>query len=147
MRAIDCFVNVGMGSAERPAYLVRVAEDYFKRTEHIFKDISQSEMLETMDRIGVSESRSSRCAPRRLRARHHRLLRKAHPGAVRPSPPTSTRGAACFRAAQRYTRAVHKNHPVVLARAVPFMINLPPDDRVYYPLYAKCIEEPTCRSR
>ncbi len=31
MRAIDGFVNVRMGSGERPDYLVRGAEDYFKR--------------------------------------------------------------------------------------------------------------------
>jgi predicted TIM-barrel fold metal-dependent hydrolase len=40
----------------------------------------------------------------------------------------------------RELEAVYKNHPVVVARAVPFMINLPPDDRAYFPLYAKCIE-------
>jgi len=28
----------------------------------------------------------------------------------------------------------------VLARVTPFMINLAPDDRVYYPVYAKCVE-------
>ena len=56
MRAIDAFVNVRMGSGERPDYLVRVAEDYFKRSEHIFRDISVSEMVELMDRIGVEKS-------------------------------------------------------------------------------------------
>src|SRR5215218_5499277 len=56
MRAIDAFVNVGMGSAERPSYLVRVAEDYFKRSAQIFRDISVGEMVELMDRIGVEKS-------------------------------------------------------------------------------------------
>src|SRR4051794_19723412 len=56
MRAIDPFVNVNMGSQERPDYLVRVAEDYFKRSEAIFKDISIAEMVETMDRCGVEKS-------------------------------------------------------------------------------------------
>ena len=56
MRAIDTFVNVNMGSQERPDYLVRVAEDYFKRAPEIFQDISIDKMLETMDRCGVEKS-------------------------------------------------------------------------------------------
>ena len=48
MRAIDPFVNVNMGSAERPQYLVRVAEDYFHRSDTMFRDYSVSEMLEIM---------------------------------------------------------------------------------------------------
>src|SRR5215471_4867076 len=55
-RAIDAFVNVNMGSQERPDYLVRVAEDYFKRSEEMFHDFSIAEMLETMDRCGVEKS-------------------------------------------------------------------------------------------
>jgi hypothetical protein len=38
-RAIDTFVNVNMGSIERPPWLVRVAEDYFNRADAIFKDL------------------------------------------------------------------------------------------------------------
>ena len=56
VRAIDTFVNVNMGSQERPDYLVRVAEDYFKRSEAIFQDIPLDKMLETMDRCGVEKS-------------------------------------------------------------------------------------------
>jgi predicted TIM-barrel fold metal-dependent hydrolase len=32
------------------------------------------------------------------------------------------------------------DHPVVMARVVPFDFDLPPSDAVYYPLYAKCVE-------
>src|SRR5439155_19407246 len=46
------------------------------------------------------------------------------------------RGMHSVRALERMVR----DEPVVLARITPFMINLPPDDRVYYPMYAKCIE-------
>ena len=135
MRAIDCFVNVGMGSAERPDYLVRVAEDYFRRAEHIFKDISVSEMLDTMDGLGVEKSILS------LRAEtpsaHVLAFCEAHPERfVLAAYIDPRRGMPAL----RELSAVRQNHPVVLARAVPFMINLPPDDRAYYPLYAKCIE-------
>jgi uncharacterized protein len=135
MRAIDGFVNVGMGSAERPAYLVRVAADYFKRTEQIFKDISVSEMLETMDRLGVEKSILSLRAETPsaeviafCEARPDRFVLAAYVDPRRGMP------------ALRELEGLRKNLPVVVARAVPFMINLPPDDRAYYPLYAKCIE-------
>jgi len=135
MRAIDAFVNVRMGSAERPDYLVRVAADYFKRTDEIFRDISVSEMLETMDRVGVERSilslRAETPSPEVIafcEAHPDRLVLAAYVDPRRGMP------------ALRELEAVVKNHPVVLARAVPFMINLPPDDRAYYPLYAKCIE-------
>jgi predicted TIM-barrel fold metal-dependent hydrolase len=134
-RAIDTFVNVNMGSMERPDYLVRVAEDYFKRTDEIFKDISLQEMLDTMDRCGVEKSVLSLRAedPSEyvlsfVRARPDRFVMAAY---VDPR-----RGMLEVRALEK----VVKNEPVVLARVVPFMINLPPDDRVYYPIYAKCIE-------
>jgi predicted TIM-barrel fold metal-dependent hydrolase len=32
------------------------------------------------------------------------------------------------------------DHGAVLVRMVPFMIGLPPSDRVYYPIFSKCIE-------
>jgi predicted TIM-barrel fold metal-dependent hydrolase len=134
-RAIDTFVNVNMGSMERPDYLVRVAEDYFKRADAIFQDISLQQMLDTMDRCGVEKSVLSLRAedPSEhvlsfVRARPDRFVMAAY---VDPR-----RGMTAVRALEKVAR----NEPVVLARVVPFMINLPPDDRVYYPIYAKCIE-------
>jgi uncharacterized protein len=135
VKAIDTFVNVNMGSAERPDYLVRVAEDYFKRSEAIFQDISLEQMLEVMDRCGVEKSVLSLRAENPsaavlafARARPDRFVLAAY---VDPR-----RGMSAVRALE----TVVKNEPVVVARVVPFMINLPPDDRVYYPVYAKCIE-------
>jgi predicted TIM-barrel fold metal-dependent hydrolase len=135
MRAIDPFVNVNMGSAERPEYLVRVAEDYFKRSEAIFRDIPISEMLDAMDRCGVEKSILS------LRAENPSeyvlSFPKAHPDRFALAAYVDPRrGMTALRALE----ALRRNEPVVVARVVPFMINLPPDDRVYYPLYAKCIE-------
>jgi predicted TIM-barrel fold metal-dependent hydrolase len=134
-RAIDTFVNVNMGSAERPDYLVRVANDYFKRAEEIFRDFSLEEMLETMDRCGVERSilsaRAESPSQHVLSFAEKRPDRFALAAYVDPR-----RGMAGIRALER----LYRSHPVVVARAVPFMINLPPDDRVYYPLYAKCVE-------
>jgi predicted TIM-barrel fold metal-dependent hydrolase len=135
LKAIDPFVNVNMGSQERPDYLVRVAEDYFKRSEAIFQDISMEQMLEIMDRCGVENSvlslRAENPSPAVLamaRARPDRFTLAAY---VDPR-----RGMPALRALQ----SLVQDEPVVLCRLVPFMINTPPDDKSYYPVYAKCIE-------
>lgn len=135
MRAIDPFVNVKMGSGEKPDYLVRVAADYFKRTEQIFRDISPSELIALMDRIGVEKSilslRAADPDPEIL------AFAEAHPDRFAFAAYVDPRRAM---PALRELEALVKSQPVVVARAVPFMINLPPDDKAYYPLYAKCIE-------
>ena len=135
VRAIDAWVNVNMGSAERPAWLVRVAEDYFGRADAIFKDISIVEMIETMDRCGVEKAvvtivaeNPSEEVLRFAKERPDRFVLSAY---LDPR-----NGMAGLRALE----AVVRDHPVVLARVTPFMVDLPPNDRVYYPLYAKCIE-------
>jgi len=135
MRAIDTFVNVNMGSSERPDYLVRVANEYFKRADEIFRDFSIEETLEIMDRCGVEKSilsaRAETPSEHVLSFVAKRPDRFALAAYVDPR-----RGMTALRALEKLVRT----QPVVVARAVPFMINLPPDDRVYYPLYAKCIE-------
>lgn len=135
MRAIDTFVNVNMGSIARPEWLVRVAEDYFKQAGAIFRDFSVDELLEIMDRSGVEKSiitvRAEDPDPRVLTFPALRPDRFVLSVSVDPR-----NGMKAIRALESLVRA----HPVVLARVVPFMIGLPPDDRVYYPVYAKCIE-------
>jgi len=135
VRAIDCFVNVNMGSIERPDFLIRVAEDYFKRTDQIFRDFSMGEMLELMDRLGVEKSilsvRAETPSPQVMAFADKHPDRFALGVSVDPR-----RGMPALRELSALVRA----HPVVLARTVPFMINTPPDDKAFYPLYAKCIE-------
>ena len=134
-RAIDTFVNVNMGSVERPQWLVRVAEDYFNRTDAIFKDIEIPELIEAMDRAGVEKCVITTDAERP--AEHVLAFPRAHPDRfVLSLALDPTHGMAALRALEHLVR----NEPVVLARITPFMINLPPDDRVYYPVYAKCID-------
>src|SRR4051812_31649448 len=124
MRAIDTFVNVNMGSDERPDYLVRVAEDYFKRSEQMFKDITLDEMLGEMDRAGVEKSiisaRPRNPNPRVLSFVDKRPDRFALAAYIDPN-----RGMLALRELE----ALHRNHPVAVARLVPFMTNTPPHDR------------------
>jgi predicted TIM-barrel fold metal-dependent hydrolase len=135
-RAIDTFVNVNMGHIERPPWLVRVAEDYFGRADAIFKDIQIPELIETMDRAGVEKCILSTAAedpdP------HVLAFPRAYPDRFVLSMSLDPRnGMDAVRALERLVR----NEPVVLARITPFMVGAtPPNDRVYYPVYQKCIE-------
>ncbi len=134
-RAIDTFVNVNMGSIERPPWLVRVAEDYFNRADAIFKDISIGELTEAMDRAGVEKAILSTTLENP--AEHVLAFPRANPERFVLSVSLDPRlGMQNIRALERIVR----DEPVVLARITPFMIDLPPNDRVYYPVYAKCIE-------
>ncbi len=134
-RAIDTFVNVNMGSVERPPWLVRVAEDYFNRADAIFKDISVAELTEAMDRAGVEKAIITTTADRP--AEHVLQFPRANPDRFVLSISLDPRqGMEAIRALERLVR----DQPVVLARITPFMIDLPPNDKVYYPVYAKCIE-------
>jgi uncharacterized protein len=135
MRAMDLFVNVTMGSAEKPEYLLRVAEDYFKRSDEMFRDFTIDEMLEIMDRCGVEKSvlslRAETPSEPILDFARKRPDRFVYAAYVDPR-----NGMKAVRALEKAAR----ENPVVLCRMVPFMINTPPDDKVYYPIYSKCIE-------
>jgi predicted TIM-barrel fold metal-dependent hydrolase len=135
VRAIDAWVNVNMGSTERPPWLTRVAEDYFQRADAIFKDISIGEMLEIMDRSGVEKAILSIAAE----SPSDQVIRFAQdePGRFVLSAYVDPRNGM---AALRALESVVREQSVVLARVTPFMVDLPPNDRSYYPLYAKCIE-------
>jgi predicted TIM-barrel fold metal-dependent hydrolase len=134
-RAIDTFVNVNMGSIERPEWLVRVAEDYFDRSAEIFKDIPVEQLIDDMDRCGVEKciiTTNAEDPDRRVME-----FPRRHPDRFAISLSLDPRrGMHALRALESMVRS----EPVVLARITPFMINLPPDDRVYYPVYAKCID-------
>jgi predicted TIM-barrel fold metal-dependent hydrolase len=136
VRAIDTFVNVNMGSVERPAWLVRVAEDYFNRSDAIFKDIEIPELIEAMDRAGVEKCILSTTAE--APAEHVLKFPRAHPDKFVLSLSLDPRnGMSSLRALEHLVR----NEPVVLARITPFMVGaIPPNEKEYYPVYAKCID-------
>jgi predicted TIM-barrel fold metal-dependent hydrolase len=134
-RAIDTFVNVNMGSIARPEWLQRVAEDYFNRADVIFNDISVPELIEAMDRAGVQKCVLTTEAEDP--SAHVLSFPKADPDRFVLSLSLDPRnGMSAIRALTRLAA----EQPVVLARITPFIIGLPPTDRVYYPVYSKCIE-------
>lgn len=135
MRAIDCWVNVNMSELGRPDYLVQVAKNYFKQGEDFFRNYSLAETVELMDEAGVE--RAILTTDPRHPSEHVLFFAKEKPerfslGAqLDPRKGMKTLGAL---------EAFRRDQPVVLARITPFALDLPPNDAIYYPVYAKCIE-------
>ena len=133
--SIDAYVNVRMGSTARPEWLVRVAQDYFKRPDAIFQDFSIPEMLETMDAAGVKTSiltlSSDDPQPDVLE------FAERHPDRFRISVYVDPRRGMT---AVRELEALARNNHVCLARMVPFMSETLPNAAPCWPIYAKCVE-------
>ena len=133
--SIDAYVNVRMGSTERPEWLVRVAEDYFKRPDAIFRDFTPAEMLEAMDAAGVKTSiltlSSDNPEPEVL------AFAEQHPERFRISVYVDPRRGM---KAVRELDALARNNHVCLARMVPFMSDTLPNAAPCWPIYAKCVE-------
>jgi predicted TIM-barrel fold metal-dependent hydrolase len=133
--AIDAWVNVNMAELGRPDWLVAVARDYFKRGEDFFRNYSVDETLDTMDRLGVEKAILTADAERP--SPHVLSFPKARPDRFALGVSIDPRR---LMKATRALEAIVRDQPVVLARIAPFAIDLPPSDRVYYPVYAKCVE-------
>ena len=134
-RAIDTWVNVNMAELGQPSWLIAVARDYFKRGEDFFRNYSVDETLETMDRLGVEKAILTTDAERP--SEHVLSFPKAHPDRFFLGVQLDPRR---LMKATRALAAIAADQPVVLARITPFSIDLAPSDRVYYPIYAKCVE-------
>ncbi|MDE0236979.1 MAG: amidohydrolase, partial [bacterium] len=127
-RAIDCWVNVNMGDYKPPEYLIRVKEDYFHGGDDFFRSFTPEELLPLMDELGVEKA-----------------LIQATVGEDSPRQIDFVE-----RYPERFALALHldprglmpvlwkleemvKQYPVALARVVPFGVDVPPSDPVYYP--------------
>ena len=133
--AIDTWVNVRMGSTERPSWLVRVAEDYFKRADDIFKDFTIEETIADMDKSGIEKA----ILATRAEDPHPDVLAfcEKHPDRFKLSVTVDPRNGMT---AVRALSSIVASQPVALARVVPFMLNMAPNEAAYYPVYAKCVE-------
>jgi predicted TIM-barrel fold metal-dependent hydrolase len=133
--AIDCWLNVPVGFARyRPDFLVRVARDYFKREREILDPAPLPELLRQMDAAGVERAIITIDAhdPEPFDD-----IVRAFPGKFLPSAVVDpTQGMETLRLIERLAA----RHGLGLVRMVPFMVNRPPNDKAYYPVYAKCIE-------
>jgi len=136
---IDCLVNVDMGDAQQPEWMIRVKEDYFRAGDSFLKSPELPELLEDMDangverailitRVGATDDRAQRFAA-------------AEPGrfALAVGGFNLLRPMKAVRALESFVR----DHPVACATVGPSFWGdgmYPPSDAVYYPLYTKCCE-------
>jgi predicted TIM-barrel fold metal-dependent hydrolase len=138
-RAHDCLVNVDMGDAPQPDWMVRVKEDYFKADESMFASRELPELLDEMDENGVQ--RAVLMINIRNPSKRATSFAEAHPdrfhlgvgghNLLRPMP--------TLRALESFVAS----NPVAYASVGPSFWGdgmYPPTDAVYFPLYTKCCE-------
>lgn len=134
-RAIDLWVNATMGRQQQPEFMVRVKEDYFHAGADFFKNLEPAEMLEIMDRAGVTKAVVT--TPAESPSPEVLAFPEAYPERFALAAHLEPRnGMNNIRALE----TLAKDQPVIMAKVVPFLLDLPPDHRLYYPIYAKCIE-------
>jgi uncharacterized protein len=135
VRIIDAWVNPEL--PRNPQRWQReVAESFFKQpAEAVFRKFSAEELIERMDEAGVEKAVLTLHADRPSAA----VLGYAerYPDRFATSILVDPRRGM---KATRQLQALVAAHGVLLARVIPSLCNLPPDDRIYYPLYAKCVE-------
>jgi len=134
-KAIDCWLNPAFRATDyKPDFLVRVAREYFHREKEMFEVTPLEELLRQMDAAGVERAILTidphDPAP-------YVEVRKAFPDRFILSAMLDPMGGM---ATIRVLENVVTKHDVRLARVTPFLVNRPPNDKVYYPIYAKCIE-------
>lgn len=136
LRAIDPWVNTNAGEAgPPPEWLRRVKDEYFKAGDDFLRELSPAELLQQMDAAGVDKAI---------------LLIEAESPAEQILAFTQAAPDRFFLAASvnptHHMDAVWaledlvRSAPVVMARVIPFIHDLAPNHRSYYPLYTRCID-------
>lgn len=137
LQAIDCWVNPFTpehARAEQPAFLVRVATDYFHREQELARGTPLDEMVRMMDTAGISGGILTINA---ADPQPFADMAAQYPGRFLLSAVIDPmQGMEAVRTIDRLVR----EYDVRLMRMVPFLFNRPPNDKVCYPIYAKCIE-------
>ncbi|MCA9780686.1 MAG: amidohydrolase [Candidatus Eremiobacteraeota bacterium] len=135
MRVIDTWVNVDMPSRPEPWQRLAAKELFKREPEDIFRPVELEELIDKMDEAGVEKSVLTLQALKPS-SRVLKFAEKA-PDRFAFSLVVDPRGG--YNALKNF-EAVARAHRVVVARVIPSLLNAPPNDRVYYPLFAKCCE-------
>jgi predicted TIM-barrel fold metal-dependent hydrolase len=137
IRGIDCWVNaISAADSARIAtpFLDRVAKDYFHREAELARGTELDELVRLMDSAGLDRGILTIDAADPQR---HADAAKRYDGRFLLSAVIDPmQGMEAVRCIDRLVR----EHDVRLIRLVPFLFNRPPNDKVCYPIYAKCIE-------
>jgi len=137
IKAVDCWVNPitpDYAQREHPEFLVRVAEDYFHREQALREGTPLDEMVVQMEAAGVEKGLLTIDA---ADPKPYAEMAGRYPGRFLLSAVIDPmQGMEAVRTVERLV----KEYDVRLIRMVPFLVNRAPNDKVYYPVYAKCIE-------
>ena len=136
LRAIDLWVNTNMmGGGRPPKWLLDVKNDTFKAGDEFLRELSVEALTAQMDAAGVEKAVLSVDAQRPADS----VLAFAERCPERFSLAASVDPTQHMRGVRALEDLV-ETAPVVMARVVPFLYNLPPNHRSYYTLYGKCID-------
>jgi len=137
IRAIDCWVNPftpEVAQTEQPEFLKRVAADYFHRGTELAQGTPLDQMVQLMDAAGIAAGILTVDASD---PQPYVDMAASFPGRFLLSAVIDPmQGMAAVRTIDRLVR----QYQVALIRMVPFLFNRPPNDKVCYPIYSKCIE-------
>jgi predicted TIM-barrel fold metal-dependent hydrolase len=137
IRGVDCWVNAitpeesGRLTAE---YLRRVAKDYFHREAELERGTPLDETVGLMTAAGLD--RGILTVDAADPHRHADMAARYEGRFLLSAVIDPTQGIQAVRTVETLVR----QHGVRLIRMVPFLFNRPPNDKVCYPIYAKCIE-------
>lgn len=135
MQTIDAWVNADMPRSPA-AWQKEVAESLFRKSaDSIFRKFSAEELIQHMDEAGVSTAILTLHADRPSRS----ILSYAekHPSRFAYSLIVDPRRGM---QTTRQIEALARAHAIRLIRVVPSIYNVAADDRMYFPVYAKCVE-------
>ncbi|WP_072801643.1 amidohydrolase family protein [Rhodococcoides yunnanense] len=135
MPTIDAFVNpVFYAPDDAPEYVNHALGETFKTGLAQQEKLTPDSLVAEFDRLGIDHGILSAMDdfwPGVLE------FVDAYPDRFSFSIEVDPRGG--METLRQIERAV-KDHGAILVRMVPFKVGLPPSDRVYYPVFAKCIE-------
>jgi predicted TIM-barrel fold metal-dependent hydrolase len=135
VRIIDPWINADMPEWGDEPWMLAVAERYLGSGKAGLRRLEAAELLEAMDANGVERAILDLNLDRP--SAHTLAVAEAAPERFALSGRVDPRGvmdAVCK------LRAAQAELPLVAAKVVPFMQDLPPTDASHYPLYAACVE-------
>lgn len=132
MTAIDAFINpVFWKTTDAPAYVQDALAETFDTP---LDQAGPDELAQGLEAVGIDHAIVSAVDgtwPEVLEFVHARPDRFSFSIEVDPRRGMET---------VRQVEAAVRDHGAILVRMVPFAIGLPPSDRAYYPVFAKCVE-------
>ena len=135
MRIVDAWVNADMPEWGDAPWMHAVAERYLGSGQAGLRRLEARELLEAMDASGVERAildlNLDRPSAHTLKVVEAAPERFTLAGRVDPRVPMD---------AVRKLRRAHADLPLVSAKVIPFMQDLPPSHASHYPLYAACTE-------